>query len=99
METKHTNSEGIKDSLKSILTFIGDDPDREGLRDTPDRIIRSWSRLYGGYAQNPDQILSTTFVEGSCDEMIILKDIEFYSTCEHHFLPFFGKVSIGYIPN
>ena len=62
-------------------------------------MIRSWGKLFGGYKLNAKDILKTTFIEGSCNEMVILKDIEFYSTCEHHFLPFVGKISIGYIPN
>jgi GTP cyclohydrolase IA len=99
MEIKHTDTENIESSLRDILTYIGDDPKREGLLDTPKRIRKSWDKLFGGYKQNPADILKTQFVDGSCNEMIILKDIEFYSTCEHHFLPFIGKISIGYIPN
>jgi GTP cyclohydrolase I len=63
------------------------------------RIRKSWDKLFGGYKLNTKDILTATFTEGSCNEMVILKDIEFYSTCEHHFLPFIGKISIGYIPN
>lgn len=70
--------------------------DREGLRDTPDRVIDSWEKIYGGYGVDP-QRLFTIFDEGS-DEMVILKECEFYSTCEHHMLPFFGKAHIGYLP-
>jgi len=88
----------IKTNLREILTFIGDDASREGLVETPRRIVKSWERLFGGYKQKPENILKT-FVEGTCDEMVILKDIEFYSTCEHHFQPFFGTISIGYLPN
>ena len=87
------------ENLKEILAYIGDDPDREGLVDTPKRIIKSWDKLFGGYKQDPKAVLGTVFEDGACDEMVILKDIEFFSTCEHHFLPFYGKVSIGYIPN
>lgn len=85
--------------IVDILEFIGEDVSREGLIDTPSRIIRSWERLYGGYNQDPADILKTTFKEGSCAEMVILKNIEFYSTCEHHMLPFFGSISIGYLPD
>ena len=88
----------IKGDLKQILKFIGDDPEREGLLETPNRIIRSWSRLYGGYHRNVESIMKT-FEEDSSDQMVILKDIEFYSTCEHHMLPFFGKAHIAYIPD
>lgn len=65
--------------------------------DTPARMVKSWERLFGGYKQKPESVLKT-FTEGSCDEMVVLKDIEFYSTCEHHFAPFFGTISIGYLP-
>lgn len=98
MATEFPTSESIKHSLKDILIFIGDDAEREGLLETPDRIVRSWSKLYSGYGQDPKDILKT-FTEGACDEMVMLKNIEFYSTCEHHFLPFFGKMHIAYIPN
>lgn len=81
-----------------MLAYIGDDPNREGLKETPKRIIKSWGKLFSGYSQKPESVLKT-FTEGSCDEMVILKNIEFYSTCEHHFLPFFGTISIGYLPN
>jgi len=88
----------ISQAIKNQIEYIGDNPEREGLVDTPERVIKSWSKLYGGYKEIPEEILKTTFIEGKCDEMVILKDIEFYSTCEHHILPFFGKVHIGYIP-
>lgn len=97
MESKHPNSK-INKYLIEILKHIGDNPEREGLKETPKRIIKSWETLFSGYGKNPDEVLKT-FSEGSCDELVILKDIEFYSTCEHHFLPFYGHVSIGYIPN
>lgn len=98
MEIKPTNTENIENSLKDILAYIGDNPEREGLIDTPKRIRKSWDKLFAGYKQNSSDILKTQFIDGSCNEMIILKDIEFYSTCEHHFLPFIGKITIGYIP-
>lgn len=80
------------------MAFIGEDTAREGLLETPDRMIKSWHKLFGGYKQKPESVLKT-FVDGTCDEMVILKDIDFYSTCEHHFQPFFGTISIGYLPN
>ena len=88
----------VEKNIREILAYIGDNPDREGLLETPRRVVKSWERLFGGYKQNPESVLKT-FVEGSCDEMVVLKDIEFYSTCEHHFQPFFGTISIGYLPN
>ena len=89
----------LKENIKELLTYIGENPNREGLIDTPKRILKSYNELYAGYNQDPKKILGTVFKEGACDEMVILKNIEFYSMCEHHQLPFFGKISIGYIPN
>lgn len=85
--------------IEQLLAHIEDDPRREGLRDTPERVAKSWEKIYGGYAINPEDVLSTVFVDGACDEMVILRDCEFYSTCEHHMLPFFGKAHIGYLPS
>ncbi|WP_394980733.1 GTP cyclohydrolase I FolE [uncultured Helicobacter sp.] len=82
-----------------LCDHIGEDRAREGLEDTPRRIIESLQTLFSGYAQNPRDLLGATFEEGLCDEMVIAKDIEFYSMCEHHLLPFFGRISIGYIPD
>lgn len=84
--------------VRAIIDLIGDDAKREGLLDTPQRVMKTWQKLFSGYGQNASEVLKT-FTEGACDEMVILKAIEFYSTCEHHFLPFFGQVSIGYIPD
>jgi GTP cyclohydrolase I len=88
----------IEDSIIRIFEYLGQDIKREGLKDTPRRMVKSWEKLFGGYMQDPKNFL-TIFKDDSCDEMVMLKDIDFYSTCEHHFLPFFGKVHIGYIPN
>jgi len=93
------NKYKIEDYLYDIIKFIGDNPEREGLKDTPKRIVNSYKELFSGYKLKAEDILKTTFQDGSCKEMVILKDIDFYSFCEHHFLPFFGKVHIGYIPN
>lgn len=92
-----TNS--IIEAITNILLAIGENPKREGLKETPRRVLNSYTELFAGYKQDPEKILSTSFVEGTCDEMIIVKDIEFYSMCEHHILPFYGKVDFGYIPN
>lgn len=88
----------IEDAIIRQLEYIGEDPTREGLSETPKRVVKSWSKLFGGYNQDPKQIIKT-FKDGACNEMVILKDIEFYSTCEHHLLPFFGSINIGYIPD
>ena len=85
--------------LREILRRVGDDPDREGLRQTPDRIVRSWKELYGGYAERAEDVLVTQFQAEEYDEMVLLRDFEFFSTYEHHMLPFSGKVHIAYLPN
>jgi len=84
--------------ISEILFEIGDDPNREGLRDTPSRVVRSWERLYGGYSQDPKDILKVSFESEGYDQVIVLRDVEFWSTCEHHMLPFYGRASIGYLP-
>ena len=83
--------------LKKMIEYIGDDPDREGLRETPKRIMKSWDTLYAGYAQDPGDLFKTFEADGY-DQIVLLKDIEMYSMCEHHALPFFGKAHIAYIP-
>lgn len=90
--------EEARDIVKTIIDLIGDNCDREGLLETPDRVVKSWDHLFSGYKKDPKDVFKV-FADGKCDEMVILKDIEFYSTCEHHMIPFFGKISIGYIPN
>lgn len=85
--------------IESFFDYIGDDKSREGLLKTPERVVKSWEKLFGGYHEKPEEILSAVFEQGACDEMVVLKNIEFYSMCEHHLLPFFGTVHIGYIPN
>lgn len=89
----------MEEGIRAIFDFIGENREREGLIETPKRVVKSWEKLYSGYAQDPREILGTVFEEGACDEMVVLKNIEFYSMCEHHMLPFFGKISIGYIPS
>lgn len=84
--------------VKSLLGAIGEDPEREGLADTPARVVRSWAELYGGYRQDPREVLATTFGAEGYDQMVVLRDIELFSTCEHHMIPFFGKAHVGYVP-
>ena len=88
----------INSHVLRMLEYVGEDPNREGLKETPSRVVKSWEKLYGGYAEDPKKVLKV-FKEGACDEMVILKNIEMFSTCEHHLLPFFGKAHIAYIPN
>jgi len=91
-------ADSITDNVVRQLQFIGEDPNREGLRETPARVARSYAELYSGYKQNPADVFKV-FQEGACDEMVILKNVEFCSMCEHHMLPFFGKAHIAYIPD
>ena len=92
------DKEGIEDNIVRQIQYIGEDITREGLVETPKRIVKSWKELYAGYNQNPADVF-TTFSTDGYDQMVILKDISFYSMCEHHLLPFFGKAHIAYIPN
>jgi GTP cyclohydrolase I len=89
--------QSIKKSVTDMLIHIGEDPAREGLIDTPDRIIRSWDHIFSGYQTDPKSLI-TDFSSDGYNQMVLLKDIEFYSMCEHHMLPFFGKAHIAYIP-
>lgn len=89
----------MENFFRAFFKYIGEDSTREGLLKTPSRVMQSWENLYSGYKKNPLDLLNATQYSENYDEMVILKDIEFYSMCEHHILPFFGKVNIGYIPN
>lgn len=84
--------------IKNIIRLMGDDPTREGLLDTPKRILKSYRELFAGYKMDPTKILTTTFQGEGYDEIVLLDNIEMYSTCEHHGLPFFGKAHVAYIP-
>lgn len=91
------SASGVRDNVLRILQHLGEDPKRDGLRETPDRVIRSWATLYGGYNQNAADVFKV-FENPGYDQMVISGPIEFYSTCEHHMLPFFGTARIAYLP-
>jgi GTP cyclohydrolase IA len=91
------DSDRIKDAMAEMIAATGEDPGREGLRDTPDRVARMYAEVFAGLHQDPVGVLQTGFEEGY-DEMVIARDISFFSMCEHHFLPFYGTVQVGYIP-
>jgi len=93
-----TKDNGPVDNVRRLLEYIGENPKREGLLETPNRVIRSYETLFGGYKQKPEDVLKI-FEDGACNEMVLLKDVEFTSFCEHHILPFFGKAHIAYIPD
>ena len=84
-------------AVRELLIAVGEDPDREGLLDTPDRVARAYAEIFAGLGQDPAEVLSRTF-DVSHDEMVLVRDIEVYSTCEHHLLPFHGVAHVGYIP-
>ncbi len=89
----------IEQLVEALLKELGEDPSRQGLEKTPARLERSLSFLTAGYAQDPNSILSQAVFEESYDEMVIVKDIDFYSLCEHHLLPFFGRAHVAYVPD
>lgn len=91
------NERTARDAVVDLLRFIGEDPSRNGLLDTPSRVVKAWREMTAGYEEDPAEILGRTFDEES-DELIVLSGISFYSTCEHHLLPFYGTACIGYLP-
>lgn len=98
MENVATNSQIAQGAIVSLLAYLGEDPSRDGLRDTPARVVKAWKEMTAGYAADPAEILGREF-EQPFDEMVVLRNIHFYSTCEHHMLPFYGTAAVGYIPN
>ena len=88
----------IERAVGEILIAIGEDPQREGLRDTPARVARAYAEQFAGLRQQPEDVLTTVF-DADHDEMVLVREIELYSTCEHHLTPFFGFAHVGYIPN
>lgn len=93
-----SEEKSIRDNVTRILQFIGENPTREGLVKTPDRVVRSWQEIYGGYKIDPASVF-TTFEADGYSELVLLRGIEFFSTCEHHMLSFSGKAHVGYIAN
>ena len=92
-------SKAIEKAIQTILSEIGENTNREGLKKTPERVARAFKELTVGYSQDPIAILKKALFTETCDEMILVKDIEIFSLCEHHLLPFFGRAHIAYIPN
>jgi GTP cyclohydrolase IA len=92
------NAEGVAKAIRDLLIAIGENPDRDGLKSTPDRVARSYAEIFGGLQQTAEEVLTTTFDLGH-DELVLVKDIELHSTCEHHLLPFHGVAHVGYLPN
>jgi len=94
----HINIEAIEQNIRSLITEIGEDPDREGLIRTPNRVAKAYEFLTSGYRQNLDELLNDALFTEANNGMVIARDIEVYSMCEHHMLPFFGRAHIAYIP-
>jgi len=88
----------IEELVESLLIELGEDPGRQGLKATPDRVARALRELTDGYGVKPEEIVADAVFDQDYDEMVVVKDIDFYSLCEHHMLPFFGQVHVGYLP-
>src|SRR5215831_9962972 len=99
LETATLTSASFEDLMKEILVRLGEDPNREGLLDTPSRVHKAFEFLTKGYNEDPESLLKNALFTVTYDEMVIVKDVEVFSLCEHHVLPFFGKVHVAYIPN
>jgi len=93
------NINKLEENVKNILTEIGEDPDREGLQKTPNRVAKAYEYLTKGYHEDAEKLLNKAVFTEDYNEMVIVKDIDFYSLCEHHMLPFYGKCHVAYIPN
>ena len=93
------NNEQFLNAVKTMITHVGEDVTREGLLKTPERVLKAYEFIYGGYNEDPQEILNSAMFESSNDEMVLIKDIEFYSTCEHHLLPIIGRAHVAYIPD
>lgn len=92
-----TGEGGPTDAVRRLLQWIGENPNRDGLVDTPSRVVKAWGEMTCGYADNPADVLGTTF-DVACDQLVAVTGIEFVSLCEHHVLPFIGVASVGYLP-
>jgi len=90
--------EELAKSVKKILLAIGEDPEREGLQDTPKRVAKAYDELLSGYRADPKKLINNALFDVAYDEMVIVRDIEYYSMCEHHMLPFLGRAHVAYIP-
>jgi len=93
------DQEGLEKTVRQMLELFGENPERDGLRRTPERVARMYGELLSGYRQDPLALVNDALFDISYDEMVVVRDIEFYSLCEHHLLPFLGRAHVAYIPN
>ena len=99
LENEDLKKEKFESCVEQMLNLVGEDPHREGLVKTPERVFKAYEFLTSGYWQDPKVVLNDALFDSSNNEMVLVRDIEFYSLCEHHLLPFFGRVHVAYIPN
>jgi GTP cyclohydrolase I len=92
------DSHGIEEAVRQILAAVGEDPEREGLKDTPARVARAYGELLAGYRTDPVDLINNALFDVEYDDMVLVRDIEFFSLCEHHMLPFIGRAHVAYIP-
>ncbi|MGE0823167.1 MAG: GTP cyclohydrolase I FolE [Candidatus Binatia bacterium] len=98
LKKEDRGQDGIEESVRQILEYIGEDPSREGLVKTPERVSRAFAYLTKGYAEDPQAVINQAMFTEDYQEMVLVKDIDFFSLCEHHLLPFFGRAHVAYIP-
>jgi len=96
---KSTEQEQFENAVKTMMQSVGEDVEREGLIKTPERVFKAYQFIYGGYKEDPQAVLESALFTSSNDEMVLIKDIELYSTCEHHLLPIIGRAHVAYIPD
>ena len=98
LDRANMDFESIRSAMVEVIKGIGEDPEREGLRNTPDRVSRMYAELLSGYSVDPEKIINGALFNINYDEMVLVRDIEFYSLCEHHMLPFLGRAHVAYLP-
>jgi len=98
LDVTHIDFEAARKAVFEVIRAVGEDPEREGLRNTPDRVARMYAELMSGYSMDPEKIINGALFNINYDEMVLVRDIEFYSLCEHHMLPFLGRVHVAYLP-
>jgi len=96
---KENNQLHFETAVRTMMKSVGEDPEREGLQKTPERVFKAYQFMFGGYQEDPVKILESALFSSSNDEMVLIKDIELYSTCEHHLLPIIGRAHVAYIPD